>query len=717
MDYRELAKWVSSEIITEGGNVFPTTSSISQDLIPETISHLHENVLAPLGLVERGKDWEVLGSVGKKSTPSNDIDIAVVKPISEIETFIKDSNYKYRNLTGLDVISLAYPIAGLDKSVQIDLMPTDNLPYSIWSYHSPHERDSNYSGTYRNAMLEAIASEVDKQILSYFEDGSIKKIRKKYYSYANGLMERIDTYKGKRGKPVKKPITLERTKLSKDPKRISEYLLGEGVSREDTDSFESIYKRMMSEEFPHKHFINDIKEKCRTILKRKKLPIPHELKEAPDKFNRHMKSKRIVNMPKIPHIENMTIPQIIEFFADGEYEFSEKVDGANFSFGVMEGQIYGKSKKDKVKFNASDYYSNSHINDVFNGMGNLLTKLEKHDFQKWHAFNTEKIAYEDIQIFGEIFYGDQVNAIKYDESMIGCDGCFVVFGVYGDGEDLSSTVLGQKLMNGFIEMYHTEDFPIRRKELIEADFDSYKVNRLLDYIETNMSLLNSRKRDVDTKDRKTSARNTITKLLKSIKKNVLEATSDTESMLGGNEIEGIVITNKKNGKMIKIVDMDKFGEINAMNWADRNQLKNERRKLFMDMIEHLNSDVLKMQSKRESTLKSYLTIAGKSKYTSENELLAVLLNDIQEEINIDQSLSGIKSVLDEYVQTLFQMKERINSNMDEKNYNDTVSMFDSELSDVIGLLDSIADKKTPQMDIIKYMLGNKGMNELKEKFM
>ena len=81
-------------------------------------------------------------------------------------------------------------------------------------------------------------------------------------------------------------------------------------------------------------------------------------------------------MPKIPHLEQMTINQIKEFFTDDTFEFSEKMDGANFSVGVVSGKIYGKSKKDKANFDADYYYSNKNINDIFIGMGNLLQHLE-----------------------------------------------------------------------------------------------------------------------------------------------------------------------------------------------------------------------------------------------------------------------------------------------------------------------------------------------------
>jgi hypothetical protein len=711
MKYNSLAKG----IILEGGNVFSSTSSISQDLIPEALHELHQQVLAPLNLVKKGKDWDVLGSVGKKPV-SNDIDVAVVKSIPEIEQYIKSSGYQYRNLTGLDIMSIAFPFS--DSHVQVDLMSTNNLPYSIWSYHSP-SGESKYSGTYRNAMLEAIASEMDKHVLSHFSNGGVKKQKKMYFSYSNGLMERIDTYKGKRGKPIKKPITLERSLISKDPKRISEILLGEGTTRDDTDSFESIYNKIMGESFPHKSKINDIKEKCVDILTRKNLPIPEELKESPKTFKKFMKSKKIVNMPKIPHIENMTVPQIKEFFNDGDYEISEKLDGANFSVGAMDDTVYGKSKKDKERYDANYYHSNSHINDVFDAMGNLLKVLSVSDFVSWHDsalvdFGSPQMGTWTLQIFGEIFNKKQVNLISYPDASD--TGTFVVFGIYLNGGDITNTIKGQRYLKDFVEKFNSDKFNIRYKMVTDCTMCLDKVSRLMNYINNNHHILTGKKRDDEFKETKASVNKTMHKLLKAIRINLLNQMVGVDSMLGGDVIEGLVVTNKRNNKMIKIVDVDKFAEENTKIWADRNGLKVERRYLFSDMMEFLNSDVLKLKEKRESTLRDYLTLSGKAHYENEEELLAVLINDINEEININQSLSGISSTLKDYSKTLFRLKDSIDPSLDEKSYNDTLSMFNSELDEVLGIIDSIEENRSPQVNVIKYVLGQQGLNNLKEMF-
>ena len=91
MNYKSLAKWFDAKVITEGGRVFKTTTSIQQNRIADTVQHLYDNVLKPMGISDKGKDWQILGSVGKKTLPSNDIDIAIVKPIKEVEKYIRVS--------------------------------------------------------------------------------------------------------------------------------------------------------------------------------------------------------------------------------------------------------------------------------------------------------------------------------------------------------------------------------------------------------------------------------------------------------------------------------------------------------------------------------------------------------------------------------------------------------------------------------------------------
>jgi hypothetical protein len=115
-------------------------------------------------------------------------------------------------------------------------------------------------------------------------------------------------------------------------------------------------------------------------------------------------------------------------------------------------------------------------------------------------------------------------------------------------------------------------------------------------------------------------------------------------------------------------------------------------------------------------LRDYLTLSGKAHYENEEELLAVLINDINEEININQSLSGISSTLKDYSKTLFRLKDSIDPSLDEKSYNDTLSMFNSELDEVLGIIDSIEENRSPQVNVIKYVLGQQGLNNLKEMF-
>ncbi len=715
MLHEQLVKWV----ISEGGKVFKTTTSITQNSIPDTIAHLYANVLEPLGLGERGQDWEVLGSVGKKSAPSNDIDIAIVKPMKEIEAFIRDQGYEYRNLKGLDVLSLSYPIAGLDEYVQIDLMPTDDLSYSVWSYHSPHENTSQYNGTYRNAIIEAIASEIDKNVLSYFSNGDIKEIQKKYFSYSKGLMERIDSYVGKKGKQVKKYITLERYHISKNARDISEYLLGEGTTRDDTNSFESIFAKMMSEDFPYKEKIVDIKEKCISILKRKKLDIPSELAESrKNTFKEHNMLEAVVNMPKIPHLDQMSINQIKEFFTDNEFEFSEKMDGANFSIGVVSGKIYGKSKKDKANFNADYYYSNKNINDIFIGMGNLLQHLEQNNFLKWHNKMVESSPYSSIQIFGEVFYSNQVNAIKYDSDTLGGKGGYVVFGIYGDNEDISNTELGNKIMVKFTREFNSYTFPIWFKNIIECTLEHDKINRLLNYIETNNTVLTGRKRDPEFKQKKLTTRLNMQKLLNSIKSNLISQAEQVKSILGGDDIEGLVMKNTKNNRMVKIVDLKRFGELNAKNWANRNELKKQRKELFKELTDAVcnNCDIITLPSKRDESLRSYLAMSHKDKFESMNEMLAVLVSDMKEEVDLKDSVIHMKNILSKYVGNLSAMKTHIDKTLDKKHYCDTENMYNKEMCEINEFIEKISKQKTPQLDMVKFMLGSKTFNSLKEKY-
>lgn len=154
-------KTTRSEVLSEGGSM-PGVGAIHIDEINPTLIPLEKE----LGIDLRNN---TLGSVGKREF-SGDIDVALKIDVDKIPEFVerlKKSN-QIMDIAKSSVIMTKVKIANFDENkedgrprtgfVQIDFMPGDPDWLKTY-YHSPHEKDSQYKGVYRNLMIASIAGE------------------------------------------------------------------------------------------------------------------------------------------------------------------------------------------------------------------------------------------------------------------------------------------------------------------------------------------------------------------------------------------------------------------------------------------------------------------------------------------------------------------------------------------------------------------------------
>ena len=273
----------------EGGNAVQNVGPIEQKFVKATLNGIDKEILSKIGLKKQGPDWALLGSIGKKSVASGDIDIAINTHsilknnpkvtttediIPFIEKIMKKRGGDFTLSKGIGVFSLAFPIIGdKDKAVQLDLMITNNMDFTTWSYWSPRETETKYKkmGFYRNLILSAIASEGEKEVLKD------KTIKKTYFDFSKGLGTKIVSFKSKLGKAIKNPLTLSRKITLTVPEEITKKLLGKSATIADTNSFESIFARMSHKDFPFKSKIKNIKKNLKDGFERLGLPVPEEL--------------------------------------------------------------------------------------------------------------------------------------------------------------------------------------------------------------------------------------------------------------------------------------------------------------------------------------------------------------------------------------------------------------------------------------------------------
>ena len=288
MRFKEIYKQLN-----EGGNAVEAVP-IEQKNIPATLKDLQKQILTPLKLNKQGEDFALLGSAGKKSAPSGDLDIAVnllsllknegLKDqngaIKYIEGIVKKKGLQVTVSAGIGVVSFSYPIQGQDGEVQVDLMITDNMDFTTWAYFSPTDTESRFKkmGFFRGILLSTIISTIGTKATKMI-DGTddVAEFEQLFLDFSKGFGKKLTSFIGKSGKKVKTGKVLNREFISKVPDEIVKYVFGPKATIGDTHSFETLIAAMNKPDFKFKKAIPEIKKKVKDTLVRMGLPVPEEL--------------------------------------------------------------------------------------------------------------------------------------------------------------------------------------------------------------------------------------------------------------------------------------------------------------------------------------------------------------------------------------------------------------------------------------------------------
>ena len=185
------SKTAQSEILSEGGSM-PGVGAIHIDEINPTLIPLEKE----LGIDLRNN---ALGSVGKREF-SGDIDVALKIDTDKIPEFVErlKKSSQIMDIAKSSVIMTKVKIMDFDENrddgrprtgfVQIDFMPGDPDWLKTY-YHSPHEKDSQYKGVYRNLMIASIAGMKDiEDSEEKIDDGRPLQSKRFMFSPRDGLV-------------------------------------------------------------------------------------------------------------------------------------------------------------------------------------------------------------------------------------------------------------------------------------------------------------------------------------------------------------------------------------------------------------------------------------------------------------------------------------------------------------------------------------------------
>ncbi len=292
--------------VNEGGNTFKNTSPIEATEVAPTLKDLYSYIIPEFKL--KDEDFSPIGSTGKKKpgTYSGDIDIALNGltigsrfnlHFNEVVDYVYERlKHLFPNLNvnltkGLGVTNIAFPIHGTDKFVQIDFMVVNDLELAKFFYHSPNFifDESKYKGIYRTILMYEIVKSMDlDREETYFDDkefegkfkGQLKTFKKFTATAHDGIKKQMKSFVGKNGVLKNAQIQREFDEIvTKEPIEIVKIILGQNATISDMNSFESIYHKMQSADFPHKNNFHKVIEDYKIRLKELNLPFPSELKD------------------------------------------------------------------------------------------------------------------------------------------------------------------------------------------------------------------------------------------------------------------------------------------------------------------------------------------------------------------------------------------------------------------------------------------------------
>lgn len=439
-----------------------------------------------------------------------------------------------------------------------------------------------------------------------------------------------------------------------------------------------------------------------------------------------------LKMTSIPHFDQMTIPQTISFFEDENWEITEKADGSNVSFGIDENGIYVKSKKGNPVYNPQDYVdlSVAFNNDIHLGFAELLNLLinNSEKFSDFYTMHNQMIDGVGFQIFGELFSKSHMNVISYTPEKIG-RGAVYIFMVKtdtsGKGNDITNTPIGQRIISNFINTFQGTDgwnFYSKRPVDINIASSRYK-DEIINIINNNKDILSSRKK-ID-KPQKDILVTRISELLSALKKEAIKQISGVHSMLGGEEIEGVVVRNLKNGELAKIVDLEGFGAKRVEQWAGVDQIKKLRGELYNKIQKEVldNADIFVLPNKQVEKLSDALEERG-YKYKNVEDMINILYQDAVSErprlkLEFKNILQDTINILTDHIAKVKDIINTIDLS-NPKTIEVTKNSIQSEANEILSIIEKIKTINNADdfyTEVVKFFIGFKGLNNLIQIFL
>ena len=288
----------------EGGAAIKSSRPIKESEVEKTIQHMREVLFPLIGDGEFDKDYLLIGSIGKKKSPSDtsgDIDLGIAQEFLAQKFGIsadQSLQFLYDKLSselpailgyepdmklmkGINVLSIAWPIEGDTENgtVQLDLIPISNMDWAKFIFYSPDYRknESKYKSAHRNWLFQAILSAL-KNVTKRDENGDIVDFDTYALRLNDGIYKNKKTFQGAT-KRLKRPDTVKGQSVfvTRDPQELLDLMFGGGVKADNVKTFEDVWNIVTSPNFKYSDRVEEIRQDLIRYLNNAGYVIPTEV--------------------------------------------------------------------------------------------------------------------------------------------------------------------------------------------------------------------------------------------------------------------------------------------------------------------------------------------------------------------------------------------------------------------------------------------------------
>lgn len=288
----------------EGGAAIKSSRPIKELEVEKTIQHMREVLFPLIGDGEFDKDYLLIGSIGKKKSPSDtsgDIDLGIAQEFLAQKFGIsadQSLQFLYDKLSselpailgyepdmklmkGINVLSIAWPIEGDTENgtVQLDLIPISNMDWAKFIFYSPDYRknESKYKSAHRNWLFQAILSAL-KNVTKRDENGDIVDFDTYALRLNDGIYKNKKTFQGAT-KRLKRPDTVKGQSVfvTRDPQELLNLMFGGGVKPDNVKTFEDVWNIVTSPNFKYSDRVEEIRHDLIRYLNNAGYVIPTEV--------------------------------------------------------------------------------------------------------------------------------------------------------------------------------------------------------------------------------------------------------------------------------------------------------------------------------------------------------------------------------------------------------------------------------------------------------